>query len=442
MKTFDVGIVGLGYVGLTLATVLAECGFKVFGVEKRQDVVDSTNLGIPHFSEVGLSEALKRVTGKKLLQAKEQFDKTVNCKTYIITVGTPLDQNGHARSDMIVRASEEVANNMDDGALVILRSTVKIGTARNVVKPILHRTGKKYYLAMCPERTLEGKALEELRHLPQIIGSDTVEGYTLAANFFRSLTNTIVHLGSLEAAEIVKLVDNTFRDVQFGFANEIAQLCETFGVSAIDVITAGKLGYPRTNVAWPGPVGGPCLEKDPHILTEAAHDKGLEMPITSAARAVNESQPFNTARFIINEMKNRNTLHGGRVVILGMAFKGIPETDDLRGSMSIKIISSLLEFNNTLNISLYDPVILKEDLQARFNNLCVYDNVTEALTDKDVAVIANNHPKLGTIMPMNMKLYLSENAFIYDYWNHFSKLSKRELGNDYFALGNMGINHV
>lgn len=263
---YDVGIVGLGYVGLTLATVLAEVGMKVLGVEKRKDVVDLTNAGKPHFSEAGIDEALSRVVKSGNLVSAQDFNPSAPCDVYIITVGTPLNADGKARLDMIEAASRQVAENMPDGALVILRSTVKIGTARTVVAPILEASGKSFAIAMCPERTLEGKALQELRELPQIVGADSQEVRDRAAAVFRRLTNTVVQVATLETAEIIKLVDNTYRDVQFAFANEVARVCEVYGVNAHEVIASGKLGYKRTNVPLPGLVGGPCLEKDPHIL--------------------------------------------------------------------------------------------------------------------------------------------------------------------------------
>ena len=154
---YDVGVIGLGYVGLTLATVLAEAGNKVIGVEKRSAVVDQTNAGVPHFSETGLQEALTRVVGSGSLVAVDQLSPEAVCDTYIITVGTPLSSDGLVRTDMIEAASREVAANMGDGALVILRSTVKVGTTRDVVSPILAASGKRFDIAMCPERTLEGE---------------------------------------------------------------------------------------------------------------------------------------------------------------------------------------------------------------------------------------------------------------------------------------------
>ena len=249
---YDVGIIGLGYVGLTLATVLAETGKTVIGIEKRSEVVDKTNQGIPHFSETGLEDALSRVVESGKLSASEQFPDDAVCDTYIITVGTPLSGTGVARLDMIEAAAGQVAANMEDGALIVLRSTVKVGTTRDVVSPILAASGKQFDIAMCPERTLEGNALQELRELPQIIGADEPAGSDRASALFRSLTNSVVQVSSPETAEIVKLVDNTYRDVQFGFANEVARVCDAYGVKAHEVISAGKLGYKRTNVALPG----------------------------------------------------------------------------------------------------------------------------------------------------------------------------------------------
>ena len=191
---YDVGIVGLGYVGLTLATMLAEAGNSVIGVEKRPDIVGMTNEGIPHFTETGLPNALSGMVKFKKLVAAEQFDNSFSCDTYIITVGTPLSADGVARVDMIEQAARDIAENMRDGALVILRSTVKIGTTRDVVSSILAASGKQFDIAMCPERTLEGKALQELRELPQIVGADSTAVADRAAAVFRRLTNSIVQV--------------------------------------------------------------------------------------------------------------------------------------------------------------------------------------------------------------------------------------------------------
>jgi UDP-N-acetyl-D-mannosaminuronic acid dehydrogenase len=432
-----VGIVGLGYVGLTLATVLAEVGMKVLGVEKRKDVVDLTNAGKPHFSEAGIDEALSRVVKSGNLVSAQDFNPSAPCDVYIITVGTPLNADGKARLDMIEAASRQVAENMPDGALVILRSTVKIGTARTVVAPILEASGKSFAIAMCPERTLEGKALQELRELPQIVGADSQDVRDRAAAVFRRLTNTVVQVATLETAEIIKLVDNTYRDVQFAFANEVARVCEVYGVNAHEVIASGKLGYKRTNVPLPGLVGGPCLEKDPHILFQSARDRGIALEITQSSRLVNERQPYETVDFILAEMARRGLTDTAEIALLGMAFKGVPATDDLRGSMSLKVLDALAKARPGLRVRIYDPVVPAADLQAQVPGHTAFDSLAEAVEGASVVIIANNHPDLGRKQPIDLHELMGPKGFIYDYWNHFSNLSPAELGRSYFAVGNI-----
>lgn len=434
-KAYDVGVVGLGYVGLTLATVLADAGNSVIGVEKRSSLVDLTNQGKPHFSEVGLENALERVTASGRLTAAQEFDRDATCATYIITVGTPLSSDGKVRLDMIEAATRQVAENMPDGALVILRSTVQVETTRKIVAPILAATGKRFDIAMCPERTLEGRALQELRELPQIIGADDAAASDRAAAVFQKLTSSIVKVSTPEAAEIVKLVDNTFRDVQFAFANEVARLCDAFGVNAHEVISSGKLGYSRTNVAVPGLVGGPCLEKDPHILLQSAQTRGVHLEITAAGRLVNERQPAETVGFITDEIARRQLPAPLRIRVIGMAFKGIPATDDLRGSMSIRVLDALKKAHPEAEIGLFDPVITPEVLSRGFSDEKIFGRFGDAVSGASVVVIANNHPALGTISPRTMSEFIAPGGFVYDYWNHFSHLPTSELGDSYFAVG-------
>ena len=433
---FDVAVVGLGYVGLTLATALADTGFRVLGVERRADVVDMTQRGIPHFSENGLPEMLRHAVEQGMLQAETSFGDE-SAGIYVITVGTPLGKDGKARLDFIEAATREVAENMPDGALVILRSTVKIGTARDVVAPLLAASGKRFEIAMCPERTLEGKAMHELRRLPQIVGADTPETRERAAHFFYKLTPTAVQVSSLETAEIIKLVDNTFRDVQFGFANEVARICDAYGVNAMEVIPGGKLGYPRTSVALPGLVGGPCLEKDPHILAQSLRERGVELDITTAARRVNERQPAETVDFILEEHAKRSQSQP-QIALLGMAFKGVPETDDLRGAMSLAVFKALQDQVSGASIRVYDPVCDPADLEQAVPGCNVAEFIEDAIQGADIAIIANNHPELASWRPRQMLRVMAETGFIYDYWNHFSDLRPYELGPNYFAVGNTG----
>ena len=249
----SVCVLGLGYVGLTLAATMASVGFRVWGIEIRPQVVADLRKGRPHFHEPGLQDHLSRTVESGALTVHESIPADCDATVYIITVGTPLGPNGRARLDMIEHTAREVAGAMPPNALVVLRSTVRLGTTRNVVAPILEATGRAYDLAFCPERTLEGSALKELRTLPQIVGGATLQATVRASQLFQFITVTTIRVANLETAETIKLVDNTQRDVHFAFSNEVARICDAIGVSAAEVINAGKLGYPAHQPAAAGP---------------------------------------------------------------------------------------------------------------------------------------------------------------------------------------------
>ncbi len=445
-KKYDVGIVGLGYVGLTLATVLAESGSSVIGVETRPEIVEMTNQGIPHFTETGLPDALSGVTRSGKLRAAERFDGSFTCDTYIITVGTPLSADGVARVDMIEAAARDIAANMRDGALVILRSTVKVGTTRDVVAPALAESGKQFDSRDVPERTLEGKALQELRELPQIVGADEQAVADRAAALFRRLTNSIVQVsGGVETAEIIKLVSNTFRDVQFAFANEVARLCDAFGVNAHEVIASGKLGYSRTNIPMPGLVGGPCLEKkDPHILMESARTRGVHLEMTSAGRMINERQPQETVRFISTEINRRKLSERGtaedqpgRHGVQGPARDQRPARVDVdQGARPVAQGAS-----GSRDRPVRPPRHLPPGSAGR--GVSGRPGVQPVRGRGERGGVGRGDRQQPSVARPDLAAHDQRvhqpDGFIFDYWNHFSHLPKSELGGDsYFAVGNSG----
>jgi UDP-N-acetyl-D-mannosaminuronic acid dehydrogenase len=336
---------------------------------------------------------------------------------------------------MIEQASRQVAEHMRDGASVILRSTVKLGTARGVVRPILAESGKTFHLAMCPERTLEGAALQELSTLPQIVAGETDEAADRAAALFGKLTRAIVRVSDLETAEMIKLVDNTSRDVRFAFANEVARACDAIGISAGEVIRAGKFEYPRTDVALPGLVGGPCLEKDPHILMASLAHTGTALEITAACRTVNERQPGETVNAIVARMAER-AQPPFRVAVAGIAFKGRPETDDLRGSMSLKVIDALLARPEVGDVVLYDGVVSNADLEALELDVRIADDIVGACDGANALVIGNNHPEYGGLDLDGCVSAMAEGGFVYDYWAHLVERPPAQLEGRYYVVGN------
>jgi UDP-N-acetyl-D-mannosaminuronic acid dehydrogenase len=438
----NVCIVGLGYVGLTLAVAMADNGFQIDGIEIRSDVLERLKRMKPHFFEPRLEDKLTRVMKRGVFRPASSIDPGTQSTVFIITVGTPLSADGLVQLQYIERASHEVATVLKDGDLVILRSTVKVGTARNIVKPILAATGKRFQIAVCPERTLEGQALLELNNLPQIIGADNSETSHRCAQLFGILTPTTVTVSSLEAAEVVKLIDNTYRDVSFGFANEVAALCSRLGVSASEVISAGKLGYPRTNVAMPGPVGGPCLEKDPHILAQSAQELGVEMRITKAARAINEFQPASSIELISAHVANMAAFSSQpKIALLGLAFKGVPATDDLRGTMALPILKELQARFSEANIVGYDAVVAPVDA-ARYFGIPIMAKLDDAVRGADIVVIANNHAGFRNMDLGAVSQMMRRPGIIYDFWNLYDDVREAmPLGLTYLSLGAEQIQH-
>lgn len=430
-------VIGLGYVGLTLGVALARRGLTVYGVETRADIVELTNKGIPHFSEVGLDSALGSVIESGHFIASRTTESVPASDYYIITVGTPLIPGTYdPRLDMIENAALQVAEHIPEGAAVILRSTVRIGTTRNIVKPILDRSGKAYHLSMCPERTLEGDALRELAILPQIIGGMTETAADKAASLFSRLTHAIVRVSDPETAEMIKLIDNTSRDVRFAFANEVARACDAIGISANDVIRYGKLGYSRTDVALPGLVGGPCLEKDPHILLASLAASGVHLEISAASRLVNERQPAETVSALLERLKERSP-GPFTVAVAGLAFKGRPETDDLRGSMSLHVIRELRESGLCAEIRAYDKVVSKDQLDAEALGLVLYDDLYEACRGADLVIVANNHPIFADMALERVLEEMNGGGFVFDYWNNLGDQPREVLDGRYLTVGNM-----
>ncbi|MBB4099940.1 nucleotide sugar dehydrogenase [Sphingomonas kyeonggiensis] len=437
MKDIErVAVVGLGYVGLTLAVAMAQRGIEVVGVERRPEVVDLTNAGKPHFSEQGLDEILDQVVKRGSLKAFTSFSDVAPCDAYVITVGTPLGADGNPRLDMVESATREVVSHMADGALIVLRSTVKLGTTREVVARVLEESGRSGFVAMCPERTLEGDALREIANLPQIVGGLTDAATDRAASLFGKLTNSVVRVASPETAEMIKLIDNTYRDVRFAFANEVARACDAVGVNANDVIGFGKLGYPRTNVALPGLVGGPCLEKDPHILRHSLAQHGVDMEVTGAARKVNERQPHETVAQAFAIARARNANAPLTIALAGLAFKGVPETDDLRGSMALHVIDAIRAQGHEGAIRVYDPVVQEQQIGELGLGLEVHGDLEGAAEGAHILFIANNHPSYRKVTLDRLAGKLGTNGFIYDYWNHFGHEMGVQPGR-YVTVGNL-----
>lgn len=424
-------MIGLGYVGLTLAVAMAEVGFRVYGVEKDKTIVDCINKGQAHFTEAGLDLRLAAQVAAGRLTASVDWPAKGACNIFVITVGTPLNSERLTNLDAISAVAAQVAKVMEGGALVVLRSTVRLGVTREVVKPLLDAAAIPYDLAFCPERTLEGKALMELRTLPQIVGGWDEESAMRASQMFNFITPTTIRVKDLETAEMIKLVNNTQRDLMFAFANEVAGMCDAVGVSVVDVISAGNMGYSRASMPIPGPVGGPCLEKDPYILSEGVRLRGGKTRLTLMGRQLNEELPALAVKKVAEVFSGAAVR---KIAVAGLAFKGRPETSDLRGSLVTPLIAALRAAFPDAAIVGFDPAVNETDTLGL--GIAYAETAEIAFQTADVVLFQNNNTRFAALDMKGLSQLMNAPGIIYDFWNQFDlETLSLATGIAYFGLG-------
>lgn len=417
-------VVGMGRVGLTLALTLASVGFKVLGVERNKDIVTQLNKGKPHFYEKGLKALLEKHLNVNLAIAEVIVEEAQDA--YILCVGTPINKETKKPIlEYLVRATKEAAQNLKEGDLVVLRSTVPVGTTRNIVLPILRENQEQPYLVFCPERTIEGKALTELRELPQVIGGLNEASVEKALDIFTKVTSTIIQATSLEAAEMIKLMDNVCRDMYFACANEVALIAEKLGLDGFELIKAANLGYPRNNIAMPGFVGGACLEKDPYILIDSANSYSYDAKLVRLAREVNEYLPLHVAQKLKTRLACLNKdIEKAKVLIAGMAFKGQPETDDIRGSPALTLVDYLRNAHNCKGIYGHDFIALAEEIRAAGVEPC---SLEDGFKNADCVIFMNNHSSYYDLDIKHLTDLMNKPAVLIDGWRIFNPEDIREL---------------
>jgi len=441
LQDHDVCIVGLGYVGLTLAVAMADAGFQVHGVEISDAVLRALSEGRAHFLEAGLDARLAEQIRTGRFTFGRRLDDSVAARAYIVTVGTPVDDDKKVRIDSMRAVIADIGRVLRDGDIVILRSTVLVGTTRDIAKPALDATGRRYDLAFCPERTLEGKALAELRSLPQIVGGIDAASTSRAAQLFSRLTPTIVRVNDPETAELVKLVSNVQRDYIFAFANEVAAMCDALGLSAAEVIASGNLDYPRANLPVPGPVGGPCLEKDPYILAESLERVAFVPALAIAARRWNEELPQRTVATVAEAFARRSDTPPARIGLAGLAFKGRPETDDMRGTLAIPLVRHLREAFPAARLVGWDPAAGPEAIAAL--DIEPVASLDEIFKDTSILIIQNNHECFARMDLPALSAGMARPAIIYDLWTqHDPRTTRLAAGVDYHGLGAFSIGPV
>ena len=388
MKFEKLCILGLGYIGLPTASTFATHGLKVVGVDVNQNVVERLNHGEVHIYEPGLRTLVQAALHSGNLEVRQQPE---SADAFIIAVPTPFfEENKQADMRYVVSATEAILPYLRKGNLVILESTSPPRTTLDIVAPILEKSGLKagvdFLLAYSPERVLPGQILRELIENARVIGGITPNCAEAGKELYRHFVKGEIILTDSTTAEMVKLMENTYRDVNIAVANEFSRLADRFGIDVWEAIGIANL-HPRVDILKPGPgVGGHCISVDPWFLVEKAKDI---TPLIHTARDVNDSQP----EFVLGLVKETagGDLHGRKVTVLGLTYK--PDVDDFRESPAVEVVHLLRGAG--AEVRAYDPYQPAEQLQG----IEVINDLEQAVRNSEILVLLVAHDELYKVEP-------------------------------------------
>ncbi|MFC6084692.1 nucleotide sugar dehydrogenase [Sphaerisporangium aureirubrum] len=395
-------IVGLGYVGSCFAAMLADRGCHVTGVDNDDRLVDELEAGHCRYQEEGLAELLFAGMAAGRLRVTTDYAAVREADVVLIAVGTPVRADGSLVDEQLSGACAEVSRYLRDGHLVMVKSTVPPGATRNLVLPLLSRSGltvgEHFGLAFTPERFAEGTALRELRRLPIVVGGIDDASTAAAAEFWaHTFQVEVFPLASPESAEIVKLADNWWIDLNIALANELAKFCALYGVDVLDVIKAANTvpkGAGKVNILLPSVgVGGSCLVKDPWMVWRSARERGLEILTAPIGREVNAGMPEYTAQLIIDELVRLGKRpDASTVAVLGLAFKN--DTGDLRATPVEGAVTALKKAG--VQVRVYDPLV--DPVQAEeLVDIKPAATLREAVLDADCVALMTLHREFADI---------------------------------------------
>nr|BFE57507.1 nucleotide sugar dehydrogenase [Dactylosporangium thailandense] len=426
-----IGVIGMGYVGLTLTAALARKGFTVHGVDVQPAVVEALNRGRPHIFEPGVAEVFAEHAGSTILVDTALPAGAVDAA--VICVSTPVDEHTR-RPDLtsLAAAARHVAASCGPRTLVVVRSTVPVGASRQVVLPPLRAAWGDVRLVMAPERTIQGQALRELVELPQVVGGLDEASLAAGLDLFGDLAQRLVPVSGLEAAELVKLSNNCHTDLIYAFGNEVALIAERHGVDPLEVIGAANLGYPRPDLARPGYVGGGCLSKDPYIMLSDSLSGSADRPpfLIEPARKLNEFLPVHVAGTVVELIRQaRGTAEGATLAVLGWAFKGWPPTDDMRGTP----IAAMMPVFAAAGITVlgHDPLVPDTVIRQYGGEPTSID---KAFSEADGVLVINDHPDYRAIEPAAV-LGARRPAVVFDSWRILDEGALTAAGIRYAGIG-------
>ena len=436
-----VTVVGMGFVGITLAIALARKNQRVIGYDINKEIINTLKNGESHVDEPGINSLINNYKKENNLEFTSSLEN-IESDIFLICVGTPVDSDKQTNNNYLLNALKDISQNLNPGDLIIIRSTVGIGTTRNIIVPALEKyTGLKVgidlFLSFSPERTIQGNSLYEIENLPQLVSGFSPICLNKAIDFWRKVTNAVIQMDSMEACELAKLANNSYRDLTFAFSNGISQICSRYQIDTEKLINSINEGYPRSTIPKPSPgVGGYCLTKDPYILAYSDSCPESFRNMIQSSREVNDSQ----IEFVLdhfNTFLNHNNLtyEEINVLILGLAFKGVPQTNDIRGSNAIDLHNKIKD--KVKKVSGFDVALNSKIKINKLNLINDFDALRKIISSSEAIFVMNNNPNN---FPEDFLNFVKPRTFISDPWcffNHFNLVKSHKIS--YSTLGRIDL---
>ena len=417
-----VGVVGLGYVGLPLAVEKAKAGFKTIGFDVQEAKVDMVNAGHNYIGDV-VDDDLKEIVGKGMLSATNDFSFIRDVDFVAICVPTPLDMYQQPDISYVKSSTESIARYMKKGTMVVLESTTYPGTTEELVKPILEAAsglvcGEDFYLGFSPERVDPGNLIYKTKNTPKVVGAIGDDALEVIAAMYRAVLDSDVHTVSSPAiAEMEKILENTYRNINIGLVNELAILCHKMNINLWEVIDAAKTKPYGFQAFYPGPgLGGHCIPLDPYYLSWKAREFGFHTSMIESSMMINDRMPeycMERASVILNRYKK--SLSASKILVLGVAYK--QDIDDYRESPALAVIDILKGMG--AEVLFFDPYISEYKYKGKIHQ-GEKEMTAELLQSADLVMVTAAHTNV------DYDFVQQQATFIFDTKNAMKAVKNRE----------------
>lgn len=400
-RKITAGVIGLGYVGLPLAVEKAKAGFRTVGFDVQPSKVDMVNKGHNYIGDVVDSD-LKYLVQKKMLSATNDFTFIKDMDFIAICVPTPLDVHQEPDIRYVRDSARSISRYLKKGTIVVLESTTYPGTTEELIKPILEegsglKCGEDFYLGFSPERVDPGNLIYKTKNTPKVVGALGDEAAEVISAMYRAVLQSEVYTVSSPAvAEMEKILENTYRNVNIGLINEIGRLCDKMGISIWEVIDAAKTKPYGFQPFYPGPgLGGHCIPLDPYYLTWKAREYGFHTTLIENSMVINDSQPEYCVERMMNVLNSqKKAINGAKILMLGVSYKN--DIDDYRESPAIKVMAKLRKVGAEVNY--FDPWVPSFRDVYGLSAESIKELTPKVVYDADLVVITAAHHNVDYVM--------------------------------------------